>query len=167
MAVALAKSGKKVLVIDADLRKPKVHHYFGIKNDEGITNMLTEDKDSKKVKPSTIVGVPNLSVIPSGPIPPNPAEILSSNKMLQLLENLKSEYEIIIIDTPPVGQVTDAAILAGITDGTILVFACSQTRIDMAKRAKKALERVNSNFVGTVLTKLDTGRANYYNYEYK
>lgn len=167
MAVALAKSGKSVLVIDADLRKPKVHHYFGIENDKGLTNIIKGDIDEKEVNSLTLRGIPNLSVIPSGPIPPNPAEILSSNKMKQFLENLKGKYDVIIIDTPPVGQVTDAAILAGIADGTILVFACNQTRIDMAKRAKKALASVNSNIIGTVLTKLDTGRAKYYNYEYK
>jgi capsular exopolysaccharide synthesis family protein len=167
MAVTLAKSGEKVLIVDADLRKPKVHYYFGIKNAEGLTNMLTEDKESKKLKTSSIDGVPNLSILPSGPIPPNPAEILSSNRMRQMLENLKSEYDVIIIDTPPVGQVTDAAILAGITDGAVLVVASAQTRIDMAKRAKKALNSVNSNIVGTVLTKLDMGRASYYNYKYE
>jgi succinoglycan biosynthesis transport protein ExoP len=167
MAVTLAKSGSKVLIIDADLRKPKVHHYFGIKNAEGLTNMLTEDIDSKNINTASIDGISNLSILPSGPIPPNPAEILSSNKMRQMLENLKSEYDIIIVDTPPVGQVTDAAILAGITDGALLVFASAQTRIDMAKRAKKALDSVNTNIVGTVLTKMDIGRTSYYNYKYE
>lgn len=167
VAVAFAKSGKKVLVIDADLRKPKVHHYFGIANEKGLTNIIKGDIDDKEINSMTLRGIPNLFVIPSGPIPPNPAEILSSNKMQQLLDKLKGEYDTIIIDTPPVGQVTDAAILAGSTDGVVLVFACSQTRIDMAKRAKKALVSVNSNIIGTVLTKMDTGRGNYYNYEYK
>ncbi|NLL04360.1 MAG: polysaccharide biosynthesis tyrosine autokinase [Clostridiaceae bacterium] len=167
VAVAFAKSGKKVLVIDADLRKPKVHHYFGIANEKGLTNIIKGDIDDKEINSMTLRGIQNLFVIPSGPIPPNPAEILSSNKMQQLLEKLKDDYDTIIIDTPPVGQVTDAAILAGTTDGAILVFACSQTRIDMAKRAKKALASVNSNIIGTVLTKMDTGRGNYYNYEYK
>lgn len=167
VAVAFAKSGKKVLVIDADLRKPKVHHYFGIANEKGLTNIIKGDIDDKEINSMTLRGIQNLFVIPSGPIPPNPAEILSSNKMQQLLEKLKDDYDTIIIDTPPVGQVTDAAILAGTTDGAILVFACSQTRIDMAKRAKKALASVNSNIIGTVLTKVDTGRGNYYNYEYK
>ena len=166
MAVTLAKSGKKVLVIDADLRKPKVHLYFGIPNEKGLTNIIKGDID-EDINVLELKDVPNLSVIPSGPIPPNPAEILSSNKMQKLLENLKDKYDFILIDTPPVGQVTDAAILAGIADGTILVFACSQTRIDMAKRAKKALESVSTNIIGTVLTKLDIGRAKYYNYEYK
>lgn len=167
MAVALAKSGKKVLVIDADLRMPKVHLYFGIENEKGLTNLIKGDAEDRDINALTLKDIPNLSVITSGPIPPNPAEILSSNKMQKLLEDLKEGYEFILIDTPPVGQVTDAAILAGIADGTIMVFACGQTRIDIAKRAKKALESVNSNIIGTVLTKLDIGRVKYYNYEYK
>lgn len=166
MAVAIAKSGKKVLIIDTDLRKPKVHLYFGVKNGEGITNMLSSEKSNNKVKPSKIEGISNLDIITSGPIPPNPAELLSSNRMQQLLENLKNEYEVIIIDTPPVGQVTDAAILSGIADGVLLVCASSQTRIDIAKRAKKALDSVNSNIIGAILTKMNTGRGSYYSYKY-
>jgi len=169
MAVTLAKSGKKVLLIDSDLRKPKVHLYFGIPNEKGLTNIIKGDIEDKDINVLELKDIPNLSVITSGPIPPNPAEILSSNKMQNLLEDLRGNYDFILLDTPPVGQVTDAAILAGIADGTIMVFACSQTRIDMAKRAKKALESVGSNILGTVLTKLDIGRARYYsyNYEYK
>jgi len=169
VAVTLAKSGKKVLVIDADLRKPKVHLYFGLKNEKGLTNLIKGDVNEKDANSLalSLKDIPNLNVIPSGPIPPNPAEILSSNKMQNLLENLKEGYDLVILDTPPVGQVTDAAILAGISDGTVLVFACNQTRIEMAKRAKKALESVNSNIIGSVLTKLDVGRVKYYNYEYK
>lgn len=164
LAVALAQSGKKVLIMDADLRKPKVHHYFGIKNTEGLTNVLTGEKDLKKINISEKQDIPNLYIMTSGPIPPNPAEILSSNKMCQLLEQLKKGYDMVIIDTPPVGQVTDAAILAGITDGVLLVVASSQTRIDMAKRAKKALEGVNAHVIGTILTKLDISRSSYYYY---
>lgn len=169
MAVTLAKSGKKVLIVDADLRKPKVHLYLGLDNQKGLTNLIKGDVNDKDIKSLVVSpdGMQNLSVVPSGPIPPNPAEILSSSKMQKLLESLKEGYDIVIIDTPPVGQVTDAAILAGIVDGTILVLASSQTRIEMAKRAKKALESVKSNVIGTVLTKLDTGRVKYYNYEYK
>jgi capsular exopolysaccharide synthesis family protein len=164
LAVALAQSGKKVLIMDADLRKPKVHHYFGIKNGEGLTNILTGEKDLKKISICEKQDIPNLYIMTSGPIPPNPAEILSSNKMCQLLEHLKKEYDMVIIDTPPVGQVTDAAILAGITDGVLLVVASSQTRIDMAKRAKKALEGVNAHVIGTILTKLELNRSTYYYY---
>ncbi len=167
LAVALAQSGRKVLIMDADLRKPKVHHYFGIKNGEGLTNILTEDKDMKKIKITEKNDIPNLYIMTSGPIPPNPAEILSSNKMRQLLEQLKKEYDVIVIDTPPVGQVTDAAVLSGITDGVLLVISSGDTRIEMAKRAKKALEGVNAHVIGTVLTKLDTGRTSYYYYKYE
>lgn len=167
LAVTLARSGKKVLIIDADLRKPKVHLYFGVKNKEGLTNLLTDAKEGEKVKATEKSDISNLYIITSGPIPPNPAEMLSSNKMKTLLDKLKSEYDVVIIDTPPVGQVTDGAIIAGITDATLLVIASSQTRIEMAKRAVKSLEGVNANVIGTVLTKLDTGRTSYYNYKYE
>lgn len=167
LAVTLARGGNKVLIMDADLRKPKVHLYFGIKNNEGLTNILTDTKDSVKIKVSEKSDIPNLYILTSGPTPPNPYEMLSSNKMQRLMEQLKGEYDVIIVDTPPVGQVTDAAILAGITDGTMLVVASSESRIDMAKRAKKALESVSAHIIGVVLTKLDTGRTSYYSYKYE
>lgn len=167
LAVVLAKSGKNVIIIDADLRKPKVHHYFGIKNTEGLTNILADEKEVTKKKYSSVEGISNLNIITSGPIPPNPAEILSSKKMQQFLEQLANAYDIIIIDSPPVGQVTDAAILSGICDGTILVIASNQTKIEMAVRAKKALDSVNANTIGAILTKMDTGRNSYYNYKYE
>jgi capsular exopolysaccharide synthesis family protein len=167
LAVTLARLGKKVLIIDADMRKPKVHLYFGVKNKGGLTNILTEQNEDFKVKISKKEDISNLNIIACGPVPPNPAEMLSSNKMKNLLEKLKDEYDLILIDTPPVAQVTDAAIVAGITDGVLLVLASRQTRIDMAKRAKKLLNGVNANIVGTVLTKIETSRTGYYNYKYE
>ncbi|KNY26603.1 polysaccharide biosynthesis tyrosine autokinase [Pseudobacteroides cellulosolvens] len=167
LAITLAQSGKKVLVIDADLRKPKVHHYFGVKNTEGLTNILATEKELKKSMIQNKEGIENLFIIPSGPIPPNPSEILSSDKMRQLVEKLKSEYDVIFIDTPPVGQVTDAAILTGIADGSIVVVAGGQTRIDMAKRAKKALTAINANIIGIVMTKIDSRSAYYHYYKYE
>lgn len=167
LAITLAQSGKRVLVIDADLRKPKVHSYFGVKNNEGLTNILAKDKESKKSVIQRKEGIDNLFIISSGPIPPNPSEILSSDRMNQFIESLKSDYDIIFIDTPPVGQVTDAAILTGIVDGSIVVVASGQTRIEMAKRAVKALVGINAKIVGIVLTKIDNRSAyyNYYKYE--
>ncbi|NMB33594.1 MAG: polysaccharide biosynthesis tyrosine autokinase [Clostridium sp.] len=166
LAVILAHSGKKVLIIDADMRKPKVHHYLGVKNNYGLTNLLAEQKESK-AKAIEKEDISNLHIITCGPIPPNPAEMLSSNKMKKLLDKLKSEYDTIIIDTPPVGQVTDAAIISGIADGVLLVLASGQTRIDMAKRAKRLLEGVNANITGAVLTKIEAGRTGYYYYKYE
>jgi capsular exopolysaccharide synthesis family protein len=149
------------------MRKPKVHLYFGIKNKGGLTNLLTEQNEDLKVKIVKKEDISNLHVITCGPIPPNPAEMLSSNKMKNLLDKLKNEYDLIIIDTPPVAQVTDAAIVAGITDGVLLVLASRQTRIEMAKRAKKLLNGVNANIVGAVLTKIEISRTGYYNYKYE
>ncbi|TYQ15981.1 UNVERIFIED_CONTAM: capsular exopolysaccharide synthesis family protein [Acetivibrio alkalicellulosi] len=166
LAVTLAKAGKKVLIVDADLRKPKVHHYFGVKNNVGLTNILTDSKDSIKNKAIENTDISNLDIITSGPVPPNPYEMLSSNKMHTFIDHVKTEYDVIIFDTPPVGQVTDAAILAGITDGTVLVIASASTRIDMARRACKALEGVSANIVGAVLTKIDFRKTSYYGYNY-
>lgn len=167
LAISLAQSGNKVLVMDADFRKPKLHHYFGVKNNEGLTNILTDDKDFRQINIVGKTDVPGLFIVTSGPIPPNPAEMLSSTRMQQLLEQLNKEYDVILVDSPPVGQVTDAAILAGIVDGTILVIACGDTRIEMAKRAKKALKGVNAKIIGTVLTKFNTGRSSSYYYRYE
>lgn len=166
LAVILAKSGKRVLIVDADLRKPKVHHYFGVKNNIGLTSILTDTKEDIKAKAIEKTEISNLDIITSGPVPPNPYEMLSSNKMQSFVEKVKGEYDIVIFDTPPVGQVTDAAILAGLADGTILVLACAGTRIDMAKRACKALEGVNANMIGAVLTKIDFRKTSYYGYSY-
>jgi capsular exopolysaccharide synthesis family protein len=167
LAVTLSRSGSKVLIIDADLRKPKVHLYFGVDNKEGLTNVLTSDKDRSKINTIEYDKNTNLQILTSGPVPPNAAEILNSKRMIQLLEKLKEEYDIIIIDTPPIGQVTDAAILAGVTDGTILVLASNETRIEITKRAKKALDSVNASITGVVLTKIDNKRISYYSYSYK
>lgn len=166
LAVTLARSGKKVLIVDADLRKPKVHHYFGVKNNIGLTNILTDSRDNIKAKAIEKTETSKLDIITSGPVPPNPYEMLSSNKMQSFIEEVKDEYDIVIFDTPPVGQVTDAAILAGLTDGTILVLASASTRIDIAKRACKALDGVNANIVGAVLTKIDFRKTSYYGYSY-
>lgn len=165
LAVTLARTGKKVLLIDADLRKPKVHAYFGIRNGEGLTNLLIDDKEHK-VGSVEKCDNSNLYILTSGPIPPNPYEMLSSNRMQKLIEYYRTIYDVLIIDTPPVGQVTDAAVLAGIADGAIIVMASGETRIDMAKRAQKALEGVNTNIIGIVLTKMDMSRTSYYNYNY-
>lgn len=167
LAVTLSRAGNKVLIVDADLRKPKVHLYFGIENKEGLTNLLTSDKDKNKINTVKFDENSNLQILTSGPVPPNAAEMLNSKRMTHLLERLKEEYDIIIIDTPPIGQVTDAAILAGVTDGTILVLASNETRIEITKRAKKALDSVNANIIGVVLTKIDNKRISYYSYSYK
>ena len=108
----------------------------------------------------------NLSIIPCGPIPPNPSELISSNRMKELIELLKERYDLIIIDAPPVGVVTDSAILSTIVDGTLLVVASGKTEIEGAKRAKQLLENVNARILGVVMTMIPVTKKGYYGYQY-
>ena len=115
LAETFAQSGKRVLLIDGDLRKPRVHKAFQLRGMKGLTNVLSGQAKLEEV--TQVVGS-NLNVIPCGPIPPNPSELISSNRMKELIEYLKERYDLIIIDAPPVGVVTDSAILSTIVDGT-------------------------------------------------
>lgn len=168
IAVSMAQAGKKVLLMDADLRKPRVHKYFSLANDVGLTDIIVNDFPLKFVI-KTVNTIQNLDVILSGTLPPNPTEILESKKMADFIANIREVYDIIILDTPPVGQLTDGAILASIADGVILVVASGESNIDMTRRAKSALDRVNARIIGAVLTKI-TGSSGgsyyrYYNYD--
>ncbi|HEX2947235.1 MAG TPA: polysaccharide biosynthesis tyrosine autokinase [Clostridia bacterium] len=168
IAISMAQAGKKVLLMDGDLRKPRVHKYFSLANDVGLTDIIVNDFPLKFVI-KTVNGIQNLEVILSGTLPPNPTEILESKKMADFITRVREEYEMIILDTPPVGQLTDGAIMASISDGVILVVASGESNIDMARRARAALERVNAKIIGTVLTKI-TGSSggsyyHYYNYD--
>lgn len=163
LAVTMADAGKKVLLVDCDLRKPKVHKNFDIGNEEGLVNILVEGVFSEAVI-SELDDVPNLKIIPSGPLPPNPSEILASNAMNNLISRLKREYDIILFDAPPVCSVTDAALLSNIADGVILVIAAANTQIESAKLAKKLLQKVGANILGVVLTKVDKSKSRSYYY---
>jgi len=164
MAVTFVQSGSRVLLIDADLRKPKIHKIFGLANKWGMTNALIEPESLDKYIQHT--EIENLDIITSGPIPPNPSEMLGSKKMKKFIEKIKEIYDIILIDSPPVGMVTDAQILSTIVDGTILVASSGQVTIDALKRAKGLLENVNANILGIVLNKLERESNGYYYYYY-
>lgn len=165
LAISFAQSGSKVLLIDADLRKPKIHKTFGILNKSGLSNILAQRDDYTKHVNN--ISAANIDVITCGAIPPNPSELLSSNQMKLFLEKIKQDYDIIFIDAPPVGTVTDAAILSTITDGTIIVAASAQVEIEAVKRAKELLTKVNANIIGVVLNKMEkNSKGNYYYYYY-
>lgn len=169
IAVTVAKTNKRVLIIDCDLRKPRIHKTFGLNNDIGLTHVLTDmilDGQNPGDMVKSVPSIDNLWVITSGFIPPNPAEILSSKKMGIFLDKVKEEYDLVILDTPPIGTLTDAAILGKRADGVILVFASGETEIDMAVQAKKALNNVDAKILGVVLTKMDEGISGYY-YRYR
>ncbi len=170
LAITMAYNNKKVLLIDTDLRKPNIHTFFELDNSKGITNILSEDVEYVKIMQHT--DIRNLYILASGPIPPNPSELLGSQKMKILLNEVKDEYDMVLFDSPPVCLVTDAAVLSTIVDGVILVCASRQTTIENAKSAKALLNKVNANILGVVLNKMSikVGRYNkkvsyYYCYE--
>lgn len=150
-AVTLAYSGKKVIIVDCDLRKPVQHEIFGLQN-RGVTNILAEEQLVSSLIQDT--DVENLRVLPSGPIPPNPSELLGSIKMQQVLDYLKTQADYLIIDSPPVVAVTDACVLASKVDGIILVLDSGLVRHEMAKRAKELLVNAKGRILGVILNRL-------------
>lgn len=164
LAVAYAHAGKHVLMIDCDLRKPAIHRAFSVENRRGLTNVLVEDVDLQEVTQRT--DVRRLDVLASGPIPPNPSELLASRRMKELLANVKKKYQMVLIDTPPVLAVTDASILATLVDGAILVVRAGFTRKDAANHAKRNLEMTGVRLLGCILNRVRAGRDDHYYYYY-
>ncbi len=165
LAVSLAQVGKNIILIDCDLRKPVAHKIFGLNNAEGLTNILTGQADYKDVIQKS--AAPGLSVITSGPIPPNPAELLQSQNMRKLLAQLNGECDQIILDVAPVLPVADAMILAPYSDGIVMVVAVNQVSKDFLLQAKDLLENTNTKILGVVLNRVEyskTGEQYYYNY---
>lgn len=167
LAVNFANLDKKVLLLEGDLRNPSVHRMFNISNINGLTDVLLNNKAFADCVHCT--EVKNLHILTCGPIPPNPSEILSSNKMKEFITSLKEYYDYIFIDTPPIGIVTDAGIISTYSDGCIFVVGSKQCDIEMAKYAKERLEKVGANIIGAVLNKFEAegGSYNYYNYYYE
>lgn len=165
LAVTFTQQGSRVLLIDGDLRKPKIHKMFGYENSNGLTNFLSAHDDYKIYL--RVSEIENLDVLVCGAIPPNPSELLMSNAMKQFIQQAREDYDLILIDAPPVGTVTDAAILSTIVDGTILVAASGTVEVDALVRTKELLNKVNANIIGVVLNKLDKNSSgNYYYYQY-
>ncbi|AXI10474.1 polysaccharide biosynthesis tyrosine autokinase [Oceanobacillus sp. 143] len=162
LAVVYAQAGKKVLLIDADLRKPTVHYTFRLDNLRGLSNILVGEHTIDETVNRT--NIENLDVISCGPIPPNPSELLASRKMETFLKDAEKTYDIVIFDTPPVLAVTDAQILANIVDGSILVVRSKHTDLEAAKKAKEALEPAKAKLLGTVLNGREKSSSNYYYY---
>lgn len=153
-----------MLLIDADLRQPTIHKYFNMPGVLGVTNILNEDIDYNKVIFNTEIN--ELDILLAGIIPPNPSELLASEKMSNFLKSLRDIYDVIIIDSPPAGIVADASILATITDGVILVCSANETKIEAIEKTKNILVNLNTNLLGVVLNKLKLGRFDYYSYQY-
>ncbi|WP_273130271.1 CpsD/CapB family tyrosine-protein kinase [Bacillus weihaiensis] len=162
LAVVFAQQGKRVLLIDADLRKPTVHYTFRQENHIGLSNVLT--RQSTLQEAVKVTSQDKLWVLSSGPIPPNPSELLGSKGMQTLLEQAKEEYDVIILDTPPVLAVTDAQILSNTADGVVLVVSSGKTETESAKKAKELLESAKAKILGVVLNNKKVQDSQYYYY---
>lgn len=149
IAVVFANSGQRVLLVDADMRKPTVHKTFGLTNEVGLSKVLSSNNSVLEMSRPSVV-VDNLSILTSGPKPPNPSELLGSTRMNQVIEEARHLYDVIIFDMPPVVTVTDAQIMASKADGTLLVVRENVTRKDALTKAKDLLEMVQAKVLGVV-----------------
>lgn len=166
LAVAMALAGKKVVLVDTDLHRPTQHRLFRLYNNIGVTTaLLSEEIEVPQLLQPTLV--PGLSVLTSGPLPPNPAELLSSKRMQEILTKLKEQADIVIIDSPPLVAVVDGTILAAEADGMLMVLRSGKTRRDAAKHALASLNQVRARVLGVVFNGLPArAAASYYNYGY-
>ncbi len=163
LAVTLARAEKKVILVDCDLRRPSQHEIFGLKNGVGLTTMVVDDR-AKSDPPLQETMVPGLWLLPSGPIPPNPSELLGSRRMEEIIAVLSEGADKVLFDAPPIIAVTDAAVLSSKVDGVLLIINAGGTKRDHAQKAKALLEKVNAHLVGAVLNnvKIDTSLHRYY-----
>ena len=164
LAVSFANLNKKVLIIDCDLRNPSIHKMFRLNNIYGLTDILAKDRAVDKCIQET--ELKNLYVLTAGAIPPNPAEILSSEKMKNLIEDLKNIYDYIFIDTPPIGLVTDAGVLSSFIDGVVLVVKSESIEKKYLEETKKKLDAVDARILGAILNSYKSEQKDYNYYSY-
>lgn len=162
VAVVYAQQEKRTLLIDADMRKPTVHYTFRLDNLRGLSNVLVGDSTLENAVEKT--DVDHLDVLSSGPIPPNPAELLASKRMEDVLKHAKQLYDFIIFDTPPVLAVTDAKILANVVDGTLIVLRSGVTNMDDAERTKEVFKDSRAKLLGAVLNDRKKSESSYHYY---
>lgn len=167
LAAAYAQDGKKVLIIDCDLRRGRQHAIFNIMNptNAGYSNLILNYKDEIKMSRYIVkTDVKNIDLLPTGPIPPNPIELLSSKSNADLLEALREHYDIILLDCPPILGMSDTSILTKYSDANVLVVSSGKTQIDMIEKAKKAFETANSKINGVIINRANTKGSSYYSY---
>jgi capsular exopolysaccharide synthesis family protein len=164
LGIAMAQSGNRVLVVDTDMRRPRLHKAFGVPDDSGVTSVLVAESSLEDALKST--EVPGLFVLPCGPIPPNPAELLHTQAFSELLKKLIAQFDRVILDSPPLAAVADAAILATQVDGVVLVVRARHTPRDIAVRGIRSLRDVNAKIYGAILNNVDLEDPKYGDYLY-
>ena len=163
LAASLAQQGKKVIIVDADMRKPTQHKLTELNNTEGLSTFLLKKTGVDSINHLTINDV-NLDVLTSGPVPPNPAEMLASVSMEQTLKAFGDFYDYVIIDTPPLLAATDAQILASIADATLLVVDIKKTKRRQVIESRRRLDNVGAKLLGLVMNKINSHKDSYYYY---
>lgn len=165
LAIAMAQAGLRVVLIDADLRRPVLHRFFELPNGRGLTTALL-DLTSPVTNHVQMSGISNLRVMTSGPMPPNPAELLGSQRQIELMAALEKDSDVILLDSPPVLTVADASVLAPQVGGILLVIEAGRTRAQMLQNAAKALQRTDGRVIGVAMNRLTARRTGYYYYQY-
>jgi non-specific protein-tyrosine kinase len=161
LAVTMAQGGRSTILVDCDLRRPALHTLFECQSEPGLTNLLLEEDGQPALQQTEVEG---LQILTSGPLPPNPADLLGSQKIDKVIASLVEKADMVLFDAPPVIAVTDAAVLGGKVDGVLLVISAGKTRREHAERAKEMLERANVRIVGAALTNApkDSSIGGYY-----
>ncbi len=164
LGTTMAQSGQRVLLIDTDMRRPRLHQSLGVQRQTGLSNLIVGDQDYDSVIKAT--AIPNLFVLPCGPLPPNPAELLMSKRFQVVLEELGKRFDRIILDSPPLQVVTDAVVLSKHADGVILVVRADKTLRDDIKRSAKQIRGVGGTILGTILNAIEPDARSGYYYSY-
>lgn len=149
LAVVMAQQGRRVLLIDADMRQPTMHDTFHLTNQDGLTTLLTKNSRFEDITRQS--DIHNLSILTSGPVPPNPTDLLSSAEMAGLINRFRNLFDAIVLDSPPVLDVADTQVLANLCDGTLLVVRCGATEINEARKAAESLSEARAKIIGVVL----------------
>lgn len=162
LAVTMAEAGLKVVLVDCDLRRPKLHEFFGLDPAPGFTDAVLADDEASL--PLQQTPQPGLRLLAAGAVPPNPSELLGAQRTARVLELLSAEADLVLLDSPPIAAVTDAVVLASRVDGVLLVVSSGKTRRDLARAAKAQLDKVNARILGVVLNnvRLDKSLYRYY-----
>jgi len=155
LAITMAESGRTVVMVDCDLRHPSLHTVFGLADQPGLTTMVLNESMQPPLSPTSVA---NVSLVPAGPLPPNPAELISSERFTRVLNAIGASADVVLLDAPPVATVADATILAARVDGVLLVVDSGRTRRESGRRAAEQLQRVGAHVLGAVLTNVKAER---------